>query len=362
MKIKGRARTSWGILAPSSEGRRCLSPHLQEIEMPDTCAKCGAALTPDKPFCGMCGAPVVAAPPHLRQCRTLRQQVQAIRQCSPLRRPRLRRIRRCCHRQHPKAPGSLQCQRQQCPGYCPVQSPAPPSGAGFTPMSTQVSAAQAFQPIQPSQASSGGPAYTPVQTAAPAAAAPAFAAVPQPAGGAYPPQAIGAQSESGSTAIKIVLIVLAIFVGLGILVASFIGFAVWRVSRSIHLNGSNGQVSVQTPGGLITTNRSATYSASELGADLYPGAQSTPGGMRMDLPTGSMVSASFVTSDSKDAVVNFYKGKFGSDASVFDAADSAVISVNKGPEDSVVVTVTSKPSENDGKTKIVILHTKGKSS
>ena len=82
----------------------------------------------------------------------------------------------------------------------------------------------------------------------------------------------------------------------------------------------------------------------------------------MDLPTGSMVSASFVTSDSKDAVVNFYKGKFGSDASVFDAADSAVISVNKGPQDSVVVTVTSKPSENNGKTKIVILHTKGKSS
>lgn len=330
--------------------------------MPDTCVKCGAALTPDKPFCGMCGAPVVAAPPAFTPVTNPASASSGYTPVQPPASPAASAYTPVLPSPAPQSSGFTPVPAPAVPGYSPVQSLAPPSGAGFTPMSTQVSAAQAFQPIQPPQASSGGPAYTPVQTAAPAAAAPAFAAVPQPAGGAYPPQAIGAQSKSGSTAIKIVLIVLAIFVGLGILVASFIGFAVWRVSRSIHLNGSNGQVSVQTPGGLITTNRSATYSASELGADLYPGAQSTPGGMRMDLPTGSMVSASFVTSDSKDAVVNFYKGKFGSDASVFDAADSAVISVNKGPQDSVVVTVTSKPSENDGKTKIVILHTKGKSS
>jgi hypothetical protein len=82
----------------------------------------------------------------------------------------------------------------------------------------------------------------------------------------------------------------------------------------------------------------------------------------MDLPTGSIVSGAFLTSDSKDAVVSFYKSKFGSDASVFDGGDSAVITLNKAPQDSVVVTVSSKPSENDGKTKIMIVHTKSKSS
>ena len=82
----------------------------------------------------------------------------------------------------------------------------------------------------------------------------------------------------------------------------------------------------------------------------------------MDLPTGSVVSGAFVTSDSKDAVVSFYKSKLGGDATVYDAAESAVITANRGQQDSVVVTVTSKPSEDNGKTKIMIVHTKGKSS
>jgi len=202
-----------------------------------------------------------------------------------------------------------------------------------------------------------------VQSAAPSAAAPVFTAVQPPAGAVFATaQAPAPANKSGNTIVKIILVVIAIFVGLGILAAGIFGFAVWRISRAIHLNGSNGQVTVQTPGGSITTNRSMTLTGSELGVDLYPGAESTPGGMRMDLPTGSMVSGAFLTSDSKDAVVSFYKSKLGSDASVFDAADSAVISLNKGPQNSVVVTVTSKPSENDGKTKIMIVHTKGKSS
>jgi len=47
----------------------------------------------------------------------------------------------------------------------------------------------------------------------------------------------------------------------------------------------------------------------------------------------------------------------GSQASVFESADSAVLSVNKGQKESVMVTVTAKPSENNGKTQIAIVHT-----
>jgi hypothetical protein len=137
-----------------------------------------------------------------------------------------------------------------------------------------------------------------------------------------------------------------------------IGFTAWRISRAFHVHhAANGAVTLHTPGGNLTANSSSNLTASDLGTDIYPGAQTTEGGMRMDLPTGSMVSASYLTSDAKDSVVSFYKGRFGSGASVFDTTDGAVLSVNKGPQESVVVTVTANPQENDGKTKIVIVHT-----
>ena len=113
-----------------------------------------------------------------------------------------------------------------------------------------------------------------------------------------------------------------------------------------------------TPEGKVDLNTTETYSASDLGTDIYPGAQSVHGGMRMELPTGSMVTGVFVTSDSKDQVLAFYKTKFGSAASTFDTNDGAVITLPMGDKESVMVTITGKPSENEGKTKIVIVHTK----
>ena len=317
--------------------------------MPGTCASCGAALTPDKPFCATCGAQVVTAPPAFTPVQPPAQSNQGF---TPV--------------QASTAPANsgytpVQTSAAATPGFTPVQPPPPPADSGFTPMAAPPPAPQTFTPPQPAKA--GGPAYTPVQSAPPVASAPAFSAIQPPAGAGYiPAQVPAAANKSGNTAVKIILVIVAIFVGMGLLAAGVFGFAVWRISRAIHLNGSNGQVTMQTPGGSMTTNRSMTFTATELGVDIYPGATSTPGGLRMNLPTGSVVSGAFVTSDTKDAVVSFYKSKLGSDATVYDATESAVITANKGQQDSVVVTVTSKPSEDDGKTKIMIVHTKGKSS
>jgi len=57
-------------------------------------------------------------------------------------------------------------------------------------------------------------------------------------------------------------------------------------------------------------------------------------------------------------VVAFYKNKFGSGASTFDTADGAILTLPMGDKESVMVTVSSRRSENDGKTKLVIVHTK----
>jgi hypothetical protein len=192
------------------------------------------------------------------------------------------------------------------------------------------------------------------------------AANPPPYPPAYPPAAYpppaSAPPSSGSSAIKIILIVVAVFVGLGILGVCIFSFTVWRFARAVHLDGPNGQVTVNTPGGAITANQTQTFTAAELGTDIYPGASSGHGSMKMDLPTGSMVTGVFVTPDSKDQVVSFYRSKFGSEASVYDTATGALLTLNRGQQESVMVTVAGNSSQDGGKTRISIVHTKSNKS
>lgn len=202
------------------------------------------------------------------------------------------------------------------------------------------------------------------------ASAPAFApvAAPTPAT-TYTPVAMGAPvgapmqvapppAKSGGGALKIILIVLAIFVGLGILGAGAFGFVVWRVAHAIHASASGNQASITLPGGTITANSDEKYTSSDLGTDIYPGAHSGKGSMRMTLPTGSVITAVYVTPDSKEQVVEYYKGKLGAEASVFDSGNSAVLQVQRGKQESIMVTVSTNQSQDDGKTRIAIMHTK----
>ncbi len=182
--------------------------------------------------------------------------------------------------------------------------------------------------------------------------------------GAYvvtPVQAVPPPAKTGPSAVKIILIVVLVFVGLGILGAAAVGFTVWRVAHAVHsaiqVSGPNGEVTVNTPGGAITANSNETYTSAELGTDIYPGAVTGKGGMKMTLPTGSSVTAIFLTSDPKEQVLSFYKSKFGSDATVLDFGNSAMLSVKKGNDESVTVTITSDSSQNGGKTQISISHT-----
>jgi hypothetical protein len=189
-------------------------------------------------------------------------------------------------------------------------------------------------------------AFTPVQTYVPVA--PSGQPLVQP---------VAPQATGGSSAVKIILIIVLVVVGLGILGAGAFGFFVWRVAKSVKVNGPNGEVSFSTPSGTISANSSEKFSASDLGTDIYPGADPVKGGMRITLPTGSSVTAVFVTSDSKDKVVSYYKDKFGSQASVFDSSNSAMLSVQKDKKESVMVTVTPNSSQHDGRTQITIMHT-----
>jgi hypothetical protein len=205
------------------------------------------------------------------------------------------------------------------------------------------------------------PFTAPVAAPAPAPAAPpVFVPVAVPVAATAPMAAAPAPVpvKQGSSALKIILIILVIFVGLGVLGASAVGFVVWRAAHAIRVAANTGQMAVNLPGGSFSANSDESFSSSDLGTDIYPGATAGKGSMRMTLPTGTMVSAAYVTSDSKDQVIAYYKNKFGStNVTAFDSADGSVITYAKSQQESVVVTVTSSPTEYDGKTQIHIVHT-----
>jgi hypothetical protein len=173
---------------------------------------------------------------------------------------------------------------------------------------------------------------------------------------AVPPVAV--PPKSGASALKVVLIIVAVFVVLGLIVAGAFGYFVWRVAHAVKVAESGKQISMSVPGaGGFSASTSETFSAADLGTDIYPGAEQGKGGMRMTLPTGTVVTGSYVTSDSKEQVVSFYKDKLGSDASVMDTPDGAIVSLKKSDQDSVMVTITANSSEAGGKTQITIAHT-----
>jgi hypothetical protein len=214
--------------------------------------------------------------------------------------------------------------------------------------------AAAAPPAAPYQAPAGSyqpVAQQPYQPVAPTAYPP------------YPPAPAPAPSSGGGTALKIVLIIVAIFIGIGLIFAGFVAYGVYRVKQAIHVDGSgdNAKVTLNTGAGSISANTGENYSSAELGTDAYPGAQRARGGMRMDLPTGSVVTAVYLTNDSKDQVESFYKSRLGGGATVIDNADSAVIQIAKSQQETVMVTATSKTSgDSAGKTEITIVHTKSK--
>jgi hypothetical protein len=165
----------------------------------------------------------------------------------------------------------------------------------------------------------------------------------------------------GGTVVKIILIVVAIIVAIFLLIGAVVGYGIWRVAHAVHEASHGGTVTIPgSSGGSFSINSNKTYSAAELGIDIYPGATSARGSMKMTLPTGSMVTGVFETADSKDQVIAFYKAKLGADASVSESDDSAVMTLKRSDKEQVMVTVSSRANESNGKTKFVILHTVGK--
>jgi hypothetical protein len=167
---------------------------------------------------------------------------------------------------------------------------------------------------------------------------------------------IVAPPKTGSSTLKIILIVVAIIVGLGILGIGVIGFIGYRIAKSAHVD-PNGRMTMNTPMGTITTTPTDNISAAELGVEIYPGAESTHGSMRMEMPNGSGMTGAFLTSDSPAQVLAFYKDKLGSAATVRSILGNTNVHLQINRQESVDVKINAFSNLNNGKTRILITHT-----
>jgi hypothetical protein len=182
--------------------------------------------------------------------------------------------------------------------------------------------------------------------------------VPQPGSFQPVPQPVGAPPpKSGSSAVKIILIIVGIFVGLGIIVCSIVAYGVYRVAHSIHKD-ANGNITVTTPKGTITANSSNTLTAADLGIAIYPGATEGKAGLRMNIAGKSMVTANFLTPDSPDKVMAFYEAQAGPNAQTNSTSAGGTISIQNGANN-ITVTVTQSAVTDNGKTQFTIVNISG---
>lgn len=171
------------------------------------------------------------------------------------------------------------------------------------------------------------------------------------------PQQPNAQPpRQGSSAVKIILIIVAVVVCLGIAVVGVVGYGFYRVSKAVHKDLTTGKVTIDTPTGSVSAVNNEKLTEGDLGTAIYPGAEQSKGGARINLGGASMVTANFLTSDPKEKVIAFYKDQLGSGAEAMVSGDGAFLILTKANKESVNITISQRAGLFDGKTRITILH------
>lgn len=180
------------------------------------------------------------------------------------------------------------------------------------------------------------------QAAGPApVAAPAAAAAPAPAPVAAAP---APPQKGGSSALKIILIVLGVIFFFVVLAIGAVVYGVYRAKKAIDSAAmssttSGGKTTVTTPWGTVESNDSADPQAvlTELGVEPYPGATPVSGSART-ATLGKMQTAAvkFTTTDAPTQVFDFYQKQHRNAMSsgsgdhfsiIFTGADKAMVTI-----------------------------------
>ncbi|MBZ5651105.1 MAG: zinc ribbon domain-containing protein [Acidobacteriia bacterium] len=165
-----------------------------------------------------------------------------------------------------------------------------------------------------------------------------------------------ASPQKSSSALKIILIVVAAIIVLGILGIGAVSFIGYRIAKRSRIHNENGNVRVETPFGTMDTSTDPDEAARNLGIDLYPGAEVVKG-TTSNMTMGAMhtATADFETGDPVSAVSEFYKSRLPNANVVSTSGDRyAIISTDKKN----MLTINIEPK--DGKTRIHIARVSGK--
>jgi zinc-ribbon domain len=176
-------------------------------------------------------------------------------------------------------------------------------------------------------------------TANPLSATPVSAGIPAPAAPAQ-----------GSGALKVILIVLAVVIGLGILGVGVTAFFIHRAVSRFHMENRDGNVHVDTPFGTVDSTQDPAEASRNVGVDLYPGATVAKNGSA-NMTIGSMHTATVEldSSDAPSAVNDFYKSKLPNATVMSGQGDH--YSIMSGDKNNMT-TISIEP--RDGKTRIHI--------
>ncbi len=167
--------------------------------------------------------------------------------------------------------------------------------------------------------------------------------------------AMTAQPKNNN-AVKIVLVVVAAIVLLGMIGMAAVTLIGLRIARHTKIDNRDGNVRIESPFGKIETTKDPEQVARDLGVDIYPGARVLPENAA-DVKLGSMhtISAEFETDDASDKVSAFYKAKFPHpDVSTTGGGETTIVSTDKQS----VITITIEPEGS--KTRIHIANVSGK--
>ena len=148
-------------------------------------------------------------------------------------------------------------------------------------------------------------------------------------------------SKGGSSALKVILVIVGIIVLIGVLGMVTCGIVIHRAFKSARVSQKGDNVKVETPFGNMETSTDPDKTAQELGVEIYPGAQVQKAGTA-SVTFGSLhtVTANFESSDSVDKICDFYKQKFPSaQVASSDQTHCSIVSGDKG--NSTTVTVQS---------------------
>jgi hypothetical protein len=175
------------------------------------------------------------------------------------------------------------------------------------------------------------------------------AAVPVTAAPVPPPA-----PAQGSSALKIILIVVGGLVLLGVLGLGAAGFIAWRVAKHSKVETRDGSVHVETPFGTVDSSEDPADVSRNLGVELYPGA-SVVKGSATTASVGSMHTSSVAleTDDPVEKVAEFYREQLPS-ANYSGSQNGQYTIVSGDSHNAITVTIMSA----GGNTKIQIANVK----